>query len=371
MTDTDRTSAEEPSHTADLNFRSDNVATASPEILQALMKANQGPAASYGEDEYSALLNRRFSALFEREVTVFPVSTGTAANALALASCARPWGAIYCHEDAHIHTAEGGATEAFTGGAKLIALPGEQFRLSPARLQEALAQAQRGVRNRPQPDAVSITQASEYGTVYPLADIAGIGDIARRENLLFHMDGARFANAVATLRCSLAEMTWRAGVDILSFGATKNGAMAAEAIVVFEPTLVEPLSYRLRRAGQTWSKMRYAAAQLIAYVEDDLFLRNATHANTLASRLADGLSRLPRVGLLAPVEANLVFAALPEPAIDVLVAAGARFARRKDGIVRLVTRFDGREADVDRFVALARKALAPDGAAPESRAPSG
>ena len=363
--------AEDPSRTADLNFRSDNVATVSSEILQALVNANKGPAASYGDDEYSALLNDRFSALFEKDVTVFPVSTGTAANALALASCARPWGAIYCHEEAHIHTAEGGATEAFTGGAKLIAIPGAQFRLSPTILRDTVAHAQRGVRNRPQPDAVSITQASEYGTVYSLTDIAAIGEIARREKIVFHMDGARFANALATLRCSLAEMTWRAGVDILSFGATKNGAMGAEAIVVFDQTLAEPLSYRLRRAGQTWSKMRYAAAQLIAYVEDDLFLRNARRANNLASRLADKLSRLPKVSLLAPVEANLVFAALPDATIDVLVTAGARFARRKGGIIRLVTRFDGHEADVDRFIALARKALSSRGAEPEPRESGG
>jgi threonine aldolase len=360
---TDTTSiADDRSRTADLNFRSDNVATVSPQILQALVDANKGPAASYGDDEYSALLNDRFSALFEKHVTVFPVSTGTAANALALASCARPWGGIYCHEEAHIHTAEGGATEAFTGGAKLIALPGAQFRLSPTILRDMVAHAARGVRNRPQPDVVSITQASEYGTVYPLADIAAIGEIARREKIAFHMDGARFANALATLQCSPAEMTWRAGVDILSFGATKNGAMGAEAIVVFEQALAEPLSYRIRRAGQTWSKMRYAAAQLIAYVADDLFLRNAGHANDLASRLASGLSALPEVSLLAPVEANLVFAVLPDAAIDALVAAGARFAKRRAGVIRLVTRFDGCEADVDRFIDLAQMALTTNGA---------
>jgi len=221
-----------------LSFRSDNVATVAPEIMRALGAANHGLAASYGDDQYSALLNRKFSDLFESEVTVFPVSTGTAANALSLATCARPYGAVYCHEEAHIHNAEGGATEAFSGGAKLIALAGANGKLEPPTLAAALRQAERGVRNRPQPDAVSITQASEYGTVYTLEQVAAIGSSALDAGMRFHMDGARFANALATLGCSASEMTWRSGVDILSFGATKNGAMGAEAIVVFNRELV-------------------------------------------------------------------------------------------------------------------------------------
>jgi threonine aldolase len=341
-----------------LNFRSDNVATVSPEILRALEAANHGTAASYGDDEYSALLKQRLTDLFETEVTVFPVSTGTAANALSLASCARPWGGIYCHEEAHIHTAEGGATEAFSGGAKLIALPGRDYKIEPAMLAQALLRAERGVRNRPQPDAVSITQASEYGTVYSREELAAIGASAREAGIRFHMDGARFANALATLGCSPAEMTWRCGVDILSFGATKNGAMGADAIVVFNQALVEPLSYRLRRAGQTWSKMRFAAAQLIAYIEDGLFLRLASHSNALASRLGRELAALPGVRLIAPVEANLVFIAMPEPAIEALAAAGARFARRRGGVIRLVTRFDQAQGEVDRMIDLVRQTLA-------------
>jgi threonine aldolase len=185
-----------------LHFRSDNVATVAPEILRALDAANHGLAASYGDDEYSALLNRRFSNLFETEVTVFPVATGTAANALSLATCARPYGGIYCHEEAHIHTAEGGATEVFSGGAKLIALSGANGKLEPPALAAALRQAERGIRNRPQPDAVSITQASEYGTVYGREEIAAIGASARDSGIRFHMDGARFANALETLGCS-------------------------------------------------------------------------------------------------------------------------------------------------------------------------
>jgi threonine aldolase len=342
--------------TAEISFRSDNVATVCPEILQALAAVNHGPAASYGDDEYSRALNQAFSTLFETEVTVFPVSTGTAANALALAACSRPYGGIYCNEHAHIHTAEGGATEAFTGGAKIIPLAGEQFRLTPASLRRVVSVAERGVRNKPQPDAVSITQASEHGTVYRLDEIAELGEIAREAGITFHMDGARFANALVTLGCTPAEMTWRRGVDILSFGATKNGAMSAEAIVVFDPKLVEPLSYRLRSAGQTWSKMRFAAAQLIAYVEDGLYLRLAGRSNALASRLAQAVAQLPGVSLIAPVEANLLFLSMPPAMIDALLAAGVRVGRRSETVIRLVTRFDGRDEDIDRFIEIARRA---------------
>ena len=344
--------------TVSLAFRSDNVATVAPEILRALDAANYGQAASYGDDEYSALLNREFSELFETEVMVFPVSTGTAANALSLATCARPYGAIYCHEEAHIHTSEGGATEAFSGGAKLIALPGADGKLEPRTLAAALQRAERGIRNRPQPDAVSITQPSELGTVYRRDEIAAIGASARDAGIRFHMDGARFANAMVTLGCSAAEMTWRSGVDILSFGATKNGAMGADAIVVFNRDLAEPLSYRLRQAGQTWSKMRFPAAQLIAYVDSSLFLRLASHANELASRLGRGLAAIPGVRLIAPVEANLVFVAMADRAIEALAAAGVRFARRRGGVIRLVTRFDGTQAEVDQFIALVRQLIA-------------
>lgn len=339
------------------NLRSDNVATVSPEILRAIEMANRGPADSYGDDGYSADLNRRFSELFEAEVTVFPVSTGTAANALALTACTRPYGAVFCHQEAHIHTAEAAATEAFTGGAKLIALPGESFRLGARDLARAVASAGRGVRNKAQPDVVSVTQASEYGTVYRLDEIAAIGAVAREADLYVHMDGARFANALVTLGCSPAEMTWRAGVDILSFGATKNGAMSADAIVVFDRALVEPLSFHLRRAGQTWSKMRFAAAQLLAYVEDDLFLRLASRANALATRLATGLARLPGVMQVAPVEANLVFLSLPNTAIERLAATGLRFGRRGEDVIRFVTRFDAAPAEVDEVVAMVARAV--------------
>lgn len=346
-----------------LNFRSDNVGTAAPEILHAIEAANRGPAASYGDDEYSALVNARFSALFETAVTVFPVSTGTAANAISLSACTRPWGAIYCHQEAHAHTSEAGATELYSGGAKFLPLPGADYKLAPDTLRDALAVAEWDIRNRSQPDAVTITQASEYGTVYRREDIAAIGALAREAGMLYHMDGARFANALATLGCSPADMTWRAGVDILSFGVTKNGGMNADAIVVFNQALVEPLSYRLRRAGQTWSKMRFSSAQLLAYVEDELYLRLARHANAIAARLGRELSALPGIELVAPVDANMLFLRMPVRAVEAIASAGARFGRRRGGVIRLVTRFDMQEAQADALVGIVREALGNRGGA--------
>lgn len=338
-----------------LDFRSDNVATVSPEILAALGEANAGTEASYGDGSLSERLDRRISEVFETAAKVFPVATGTAANALALAACARPYGGIYCHADAHIQTSEGGATEAFTGGAKLILCPGH-FRLDPDELDRVIARAERGRRHKPQPDAISVTQATEAGTVYPLEELARIGAVARRHGVHLHMDGARFANALATLGCTPAEMTWKVGIDILSFGVTKNGGMNAEAIVVFNPDLAEELSYRLRRAGQTWSKMRFGAIQLLAYLEGDLYLRNARHANALAARLGAGLAALPEVRLHAPVEANIVHAHVPPEMMAALDRAGVLFFRRGGSLVRFVCRWDGAEEEVDRLLAAARRA---------------
>ncbi|MGH7057253.1 MAG: threonine aldolase family protein, partial [Acetobacteraceae bacterium] len=286
-----------------IDFRSDNVGRASPEILEAIATANHGTDASYGADATSAELERRFSELFETPVKVFPVATGTAANAIGLAAMARPYGGIYCYREAHILTSEGQASEMFSGGARLIGLDGEGFRIATRELEAKLAAAPLGQRHKPQPDAVSVTQASEYGTVYRLDELAELGRITRHYKLRFHMDGARLANALATLGLSPAAMTWRAGVDVLSFGATKNGGLSSDAIVVFDHGLAEGLSYRLRRAGQTWSKMRFQAAQLLAYVEGGLYLRTAAAANALARRLATGLSRIPAVSVIAPVEA--------------------------------------------------------------------
>ncbi|HXZ01354.1 MAG TPA: beta-eliminating lyase-related protein [Stellaceae bacterium] len=340
-----------------MNFRSDNVAGIAPEILAAIAAANLGTAPSYGDDAVTRRLAAAVAALFEHEVAVFPVATGTAANALALATLTPVWGAIYCHEASHVQTDECGAPEFFAGGAKLLPLAGADAKLTPAAVEAALTE--RGVVHHVQPAAISISEATEAGTLYRPAEIAALGALARRHGLALHMDGARFANAVAALGCSPAELTWRAGVDVLSLGATKNGALAAEAVVFFDPAKAEGFAYRRKRGGHLFSKMRFLSAQLEAYLADGLWLRQAAHANRMAALLAAGLAALAGARLRHPVEANEVFVELPERAIAALGAAGFGFYRwggAGSSCLRLVTAFDTRQADVEAFIATARDA---------------
>ncbi len=340
-----------------MNFCSDNTTGVSPEIMAALAAANEGQAASYGDDPITARVEKAFRALFETEVAVLPVATGTAANAIALAPLCPPYGAIYCHREAHIEVDECGAPELYTGGAKLVALDGADGKFDAATLADALARAGKGDVHRVQPAAVSLTQATECGTLYAIDEIAEIARIAHDNGLSVHMDGARFANAAAAMGCAPADLTWRAGVDVLSFGATKNGALAAEAIVAFRPELGRELAFRRKRGGHLFSKMRFLSAQLEAYLADDLWLRNARHANRCAQRLADGLAAIPGVSLAHPTQANEVFATLPEAVIRGLEEAGFAFHRwggENATTVRLVTAFNTREDDVDALVAAAR-----------------
>jgi threonine aldolase len=339
-----------------VNFASDNVTGAAPEILAAIAAANSGAATPYGGDESTRRLERRFAEVFEHEVAVFPVATGTAANALALACLTPPFGAIYCHEDAHIATDECGAPEFFTGGAKLVTCPGEHGKLAPETLAGRIAGA--GVVHNVQPAVVSITQETEAGTVYRADEIAALSALARRHGLALHMDGARFANAVASLGCAPADITWRAGVDALSFGATKNGALAAEAVLFFAPAKAEAFGFRRKRAGHLVSKQRFIAAQLEAYLTDDLWLRNARRANAMAARLGSGLAQLAGAQLLHPVDGNEVFVELTETAIERLAAAGFAFYRWGDApVLRLVTAFDTAAAAVEAFLRIASEAL--------------
>ena len=340
-----------------MNFRSDNVTGIAPEILAAIVAANEGTAPSYGADAVTERLVQRIAALFEHDVAVFPLATGTAANALALATLTPPWGAIYCHEAAHIQTDECGAPEFFGGGAKLLPLSGADAKLAPATV--AAAMIEPGVVHHVQPAAISISEATEAGTLYRPDEIAALGALARRHGLGLHMDGARFANAVAALGCSPAELTWRAGVDVLSLGATKNGALAAEAVVFFEPKKAAEFGFRRKRGGHLFSKMRFLSAQLEAYLTDDLWLRHAAHANRMAARLSGGLAALPGARLRHPTEANEVFIELPDVVIDALAAAGCGFYRwggAASSCLRLVTAFDTRAADVDACIATAREA---------------
>ena len=340
-----------------IDYRSDNTGRAAPQILEALVRANQGTALGYGGDAWTAALPQRFSDLFETSVRVFPVATGTAANALALASLGPSWGIVYCSEAAHINTSEANATGFFGGGIKLSAIDGEHGKIGADGLASALAAISPGQLHRGRPAAVSLTQATDLGAVYTLGEVRAIAEVARRGGLRLHLDGARFANAVARLGCSPADLTWRSGIDIMSFGATKNGGALCDAIVVFSSDIADALAVQLRRAGQVWSKMRFASAQLIAYIENDLWLDMARASNAAATRIADGLHDLPGARLLAPVEANEIFLELPGAAMDALEADGFQFYRRTKTLARFVCRFDATEGEANALVAALRRHL--------------
>ncbi|MFP5245064.1 MAG: threonine aldolase family protein, partial [Thermoanaerobaculia bacterium] len=284
-----------------MDFRSDNTHGASPEVLDALMRAGNGSITSYGGDEITDRVRDRCREIFERELEIFPVVTGTAGNALAIAAMTPPWGAVFCHSDAHVHRDEMGAPEFFTGGAKLIAIDGANGKLEADLLARTITEIGEEGRTA-KPSCVSVTQASEAGTVYSVEELRVLCDLAHRSGCRVHMDGARFANALVSSDATAAELTWKAGVDVLVLGGTKNGLLAAELIVVFNPSLAEELATRWHRGGHRLSKMRFLSAQFDAYLTDDLWLRNARHANAMAQRLASGLREV-----LRPVEANVVF----------------------------------------------------------------
>jgi threonine aldolase len=343
-----------------MNFRSDNTAGIAPAILEALRAANHGTAPSYGADAITERVERRLAEIFEHEVAVFPVATGTAANALALATLTPPWGVIYAHEDAHVHVDECGAPEFYSGGAKLIPLAGRDGKIAAGDL-AALLPGGKGVVHHAQPAAVSLTQATEAGTVYRPQEIAAIAEVARRHGLGLHLDGARFANALVHLGGSAAAISWRAGVDVVSFGATKNGALAAEAVIFFDRRRAEEFAFRRKRAGHLFSKMRFLSVQLDAYLADDLWLANARAANARAAQLGAGLAALPGARLRHPVEANEVFVELTDRVIRALEDEGFGFYRWMDAnslCIRLVTAFDTVAEDVDRFLASCRRLLA-------------
>ncbi|MBL8834330.1 MAG: low specificity L-threonine aldolase [Rhodospirillales bacterium] len=344
-----------------MNFASDNTAPMHPRILEAIGRANEGTAMPYGNDPLAARVEKRFAELFGRECAVFLVSTGTAANALSIAAACPPWGAVYCHPEAHVDDDECGAPEFYTGGAKLVGVDGRHGKLDAASLDEALGRAGKGTVHHVQPALLSLTNATEAGTVYAPAETAALAEVAHRHGLKVHVDGARFANALAHLGCTAADATWKAGVDILSFGATKNGCMAAEAIVVFDKTLAETLAFRRKRAGHLFSKMRFLAAQMDAYLEGGLWLELARHSNAMATRLAEGLQAIPGAALAHPVEANELFVELPEKAIAATEAAGYRSYRWNGPgtrLLRLVSAWSTKPEDVEGFVKTARSALA-------------
>jgi threonine aldolase len=346
-----------------MNFRSDNEVGAHPAIIEAVSRAfAAGPVHSYGADAWTQRVEQRLRELFEKpDLVAFPVTTGTAANSLALACCTPPWGSIFCHPNSHIAEEETNAPEFFTSGARLFRVEGPSGKMDPRKLASALAQPVYGVVHYPQPSAVSVTQATECGTVYGPEEIAAIATSTHRHGLKLHMDGARFANALSFVGCSPAELSWKAGVDVLSFGATKNGAMAAEAVVFFDADLAREFGYRRKRGGHLLSKMRLLSAQLEAYLTDGLWLTNARHANAMARRLVAGLTALKGTQLLYPVDANEIFVVLPAHMHDALAAGGAQYHpwpsdRPGERAFRLVTAFDTNSADVDRFLSIAKAA---------------
>ncbi len=330
-------------------------------MLDAIASANRGTVHSYGDDELTRRLERLAAEVFEHELAIYPVATGTAANALALAMLAPPHGGIFCNATAHIEKDECGAPEFFTGGAKLLAVEGAGEKIAPGAMTALVAEArERGV-HQVRPAAISISQATEWGTVYAPDEVAALAEFGRANGLRLHMDGARFANAVAHLGVSPAAASWQAGVDVLSFGATKNGALAAEAVIFFNRDLAGEFEYRRKRGGHLLSKMRFCSAQLVAYLEDGLWLRLAARANAMAARLAAGLQAVPGVRLMQRVQANEVFPALPERLIAALQAEGFGFYRwsapeaGEGGVIRLVTAWNTTAADVDFLLAAAAR----------------
>jgi len=331
-------------------FASDNVTGACPEVMDAVVAANSGIATSYGDDEWSSRLQTKLSEIFETDVEVFLAVSGTASNALALSSLAPVFGKIYCHELSHINTDECGAPEFFTGGAKLIPMRSSNGRIKANELAETIRGS--GNVHVTQPSVVSITQSCETGTVYQLDEIKVISKIARKHKMSVHMDGARFANALASLDVSPAEMTWKSGVDVLTLGGTKNGCLAAEAIIFFKSDMVGNFPYLHKRSGQLLSKMRFISSQLEAYVTDDLWIRNAQHANSMAKILSEGLNAFSNIELAYPTQSNEVFVYLPRELIDYLNNAGYDINEEElDGkAVRFVTAWNSELKDVDRLL---------------------
>jgi len=345
-------------------FASDNWAGAHPDIMAGLAKHASGFSPAYGASELDHLVTDRFSVLFEREVAVFFVATGTAANSLALASVARPGGVSFVHRDAHVATNEAGAAEYLGGGARLCPVDGALGRMQPDKLEAAIGRYPAQFLHYGRPQAISITQVTEVGTVHSLDQIDAIAAIARKHELPLHMDGARFTNALVALETTPAEMTWKRGVDMVSFGGTKNGCWCAEALVLFEPEKAAEFRFVHKRAAQLFSKARFVAAQFEAYFRDDLWLRTARHANRSAERLAEHIRDSKKVRLAWEPDANMIFAFMTNAVVAELKEAGAAFyvepvpegydgdTGADEALCRLVTSFATTDEEVDRFGAL-------------------
>ncbi|TCN20349.1 threonine aldolase family protein [Sinorhizobium americanum] len=299
------------SEIATYHFNSDNGVPVCEQVMNALLSCNHGTETAYGADRFTARLGPVYSEFFERETFVFPVATGTAGNGLALGAVTPPYGTIFCHESAHIVTTEGGAPEFYSGGGRMTLLPGEHNKVSGADLDKALRKHGIGNVHHMAASAVSLTQATEAGVVYAKEELTELAEIAHKAGLKVHLDGARISNAMVSLGLTPAEITWKAGVDILTFGTTKNGTMNAEAVITFDPEIARGLGFMHKRAGHLFSKMRYMSAQLLSFLENDLWRSNAIQANRNASRIEAALKRCEGVIFPHPVQINEVFVILP------------------------------------------------------------
>ncbi|PYE82388.1 threonine aldolase family protein [Pseudoroseicyclus aestuarii] len=346
---------------------SDNTGPVHPSVLEALTRANEAYVAGYGADDASARAVQAIRDLFEApEAAVHLVATGTAANSLILASMAQPWSTIFCAPMAHIQEDECNAPEFFSGGAKLTLVEAENAKITPAALRAAIAAEQtRGVHG-PKRGPVSITNATEKGTVYSPAEVAALAEVTKEYGLPLHMDGARFSNAVAALGCTPAEITWKAGVSALSFGGTKNGLMGVEAAVFFDPALAAEFEYRRKRGGHLFSKHRYLSAQMEAYIEGDLWHDLATRANEACAHLLRGLRQIPQVEIAFEPEANIIFASFPREMHQRLRKAGAQYSVWSGDVetgdpaemltARMVTDWSQDLAQIDHMLAVMRGA---------------
>jgi len=341
-----------------IELRSDNAAGVAPEILAAVGDANTGSALAYGDDDWTRQLRDKVREVFEHErAEVFPVISGTAANSIALAALCPPWGSVLCHETAHILQSECGATSMFGAGAIMRGVGGDGYRIGTDELRAALDATRWGDPHHSQPSVVSLTQPSDHGTLYTPQQVADLAAVAAERGLRAHLDGARIANAVAALGCSPAELTWRAGIDAFSLGATKNGVLSTDAIVCFDPDISAQLVYRVKRSGHVASKMRFQSVQLTRYLTDGLWLRLATHSNAAMTRLADGLRALG-IELLNEPDVNMVFARVEPAVADRMADEGLLFYRMSSDTIRLVTSFQTTDDEIDDALSRAKTALA-------------
>ena len=345
-----------------MNFASDNNAPVAPAILEAIIDANSGVRAAYGVDSECEEARTMLCEVFEADVSVYFLATGTATNSLGLAGVTPPYGTVLCSDVAHIHLDECGAPEFFTGGAKLQSLPSKAGKLLPSTVDDYVTQRPLLGPHRTPMSVLSLSQATEAGTVYSAHELTELASVASRHGLRLHVDGARFANALVATGATPAELSWKAGVDILSFGATKNGCMAAEALLIFDASLCGAIEYRRKRAGHLWSKGRYLGAQFKGYLANDTWLDLAGHANHMATRLAEGLVSTAGLSLAYPCEVNEVFVNFPRSMADALTQAGAVFypwvcpGLGPDlQVYRLITSWNTTERDVDAFLHLASR----------------